>query len=64
MSLNFFVGHPLPGASTHVFGSGMGAITAGLLAVVSAGDHVVAQTPVYSGTHEMLAKVLPRYGPH
>jgi methionine-gamma-lyase len=45
-----------------VTSSGMAAITGAVLANVSAGDHVVAQTSLYAGTIGLLKKVLPRFG--
>lgn len=42
--------------------SGMGAISAAVLALVSAGDHVVAQTNHYMGTSRLLGDMLPRFG--
>lgn len=45
-----------------VTASGMGAITAAVLSCVRAGDHVVAQREVYSGTGELFSAVLPRFG--
>ena len=44
------------------FASGMAAISTTLLALLSAGDHVVAQAQVYGGTYSLLASVLPRFG--
>jgi cystathionine beta-lyase/cystathionine gamma-synthase len=40
------------GHTTYLFGSGMGAISATLFALLSKGDHCVVQTPIYGGTHE------------
>ena len=48
--------------SALVTASGMGAISAAVLAIVQAGDHVVAQTNHYGGTDNLLQKVLPRFG--
>lgn len=45
-----------------VSASGMGAISAAVLANVKAGDHVVAQTNHYGGTDNLLKNVLPRFG--
>ena len=45
-----------------VASSGMGAISGAILANVSAGDHVVAQTSLYAGTTSLLKKLLPRFG--
>jgi cystathionine gamma-lyase len=40
----------------------MGAISTTVLALVSAGDHVVAQTRHYMSTAKLFAEVLPRFG--
>lgn len=42
--------------------SGMAAVSTALLAVMGAGDHVVAAHQLYSGTHHLLARELPRFG--
>ncbi len=42
--------------------SGMGAISTTVLALLSAGDHVIAQRTHYMGTAQLLATVLPRFG--
>ena len=42
--------------------SGMGAITTALLAVLSAGDHIVAADTVYGGTFGFIKNILPRFG--
>ena len=42
--------------------SGMAAVSAGILAVVSQGDHIVATTGLYSGTYHLLIEDLPRFG--
>ena len=42
--------------------SGMGAISTTVLALVSAGDHVVAQTRHYMSTAKLFDEVLPRFG--
>ena len=42
--------------------SGMGAISAAVLAMVGAGDHVVAQTNHYMGTSRLLGDLLVRMG--
>lgn len=44
------------------FSSGMGAITTTLMALLKAGDHVVAQRDVYGGTHKFLSQWLPKFG--
>ncbi|HEV2891338.1 MAG TPA: aminotransferase class I/II-fold pyridoxal phosphate-dependent enzyme [Frankiaceae bacterium] len=44
------------------FASGMAAISTTLLTFLSAGDHVVAQSSLYGGTHSLFEHVLPRFG--
>ena len=45
-----------------LFSSGMGAISTAVVALVTQGDHIVAQTGHYMGTTKLLATVLPRLG--
>lgn len=45
-----------------VTASGMAAISTALLAVLSAGDHLLAQDCLYGGTHDFITKDLPAYG--
>jgi methionine-gamma-lyase len=45
-----------------VFSSGMAALTSAILALVSAGDHIVSAFDIYGGTFNFFANVLPRYG--
>jgi methionine-gamma-lyase len=45
-----------------VFGSGMGALTTTVLALVRAGDHVVAQRSMYGGSLSLVQSLLPRLG--
>jgi cystathionine beta-lyase/cystathionine gamma-synthase len=45
-----------------VAASGMAAITTALLAVLSAGDHLLVQESLYGGTHDFVTKNLPRFG--
>jgi cystathionine beta-lyase/cystathionine gamma-synthase len=53
----------LEGAEAALFaGSGMGAIAAAALTVVSAGDHVVAQTGHYIHTTKLVTQYMPRFG--
>src|SRR5437870_5226033 len=53
----------LEGAESCVlFGSGMGAMTAALMALVSGGDEVVAATALYGGTYKLLRDILSRFG--
>ncbi|QRG65348.1 trans-sulfuration enzyme family protein [Brevibacillus choshinensis] len=52
----------LEGASAGVSAaSGMGAIMAGLLAVLKPGDHVLASHEIYGGTYALLHKELSRF---
>lgn len=48
--------------AARAFSSGMGAISAVVLGLCSAGDHVVAQRQLYGGTMQLLAGVCPRFG--
>lgn len=45
-----------------VTASGMAAISASLLTVLSNGDHLLAQHGVYGGTHTLITESLPRFG--
>jgi cystathionine gamma-synthase len=44
------------------FASGMGAITTTIMALLKAGDHIVAQRDVYGGATKFLAQWLPKLG--
>jgi len=44
------------------FASGMGAITTTIMALLQAGDHIVAQRDIYGGAAKFLAQWLPRMG--
>lgn len=50
------------GAGTLVFSSGMAAISGAFFCFLQSGDHVVCQNPCYSGTFDMLDKVLKKFG--
>lgn len=50
------------GESCVLFGSGMGAMTAAVMALVSGGDEVLAATALYGGTYKLLRDVLSRFG--
>ena len=53
----------LEGAETaRAFASGMGAVTAVVLGLCSAGDHIVAQRQLYAGTQLLLQMACPRFG--
>ena len=50
------------GETAIVSASGMAAISTTLLALLSAGDHFLAQDCLYGGTHDLITKDLPAYG--
>eukprot|EP01133_Synstelium_polycarpum_P001181 gene1181-1358_t len=50
------------GVQTFVTASGMAAISTTLLALLKAGDHAVATSNIYGGTHEFFSDVLPKLG--
>src|SRR6516164_3794227 len=45
-----------------VFASGMGAITTTILALLKAGDHIVAQRDIYGGVMKFFSQWLPKLG--
>jgi cystathionine beta-lyase/cystathionine gamma-synthase len=45
-----------------LFASGMNAITTSIMALVKAGDHIVAQQDLYGGVTKFLSRWLPKYG--
>jgi cystathionine beta-lyase/cystathionine gamma-synthase len=48
--------------AARVFASGMGAITTTLMALLKAGDHIVAQRDIYGGVTKFLSQWLPKMG--
>jgi cystathionine beta-lyase/cystathionine gamma-synthase len=46
----------------YAFASGMAAIHAALISLLSAGDHVVATRAIYGGSYQLLSRVLARLG--
>ncbi len=50
------------GEAAVVTASGMAAISTTLLALLSSGDHFLAQDCLYGGTHDLIRKDLPAYG--
>ena len=50
------------GEAALVTSSGMAAISTSLLALLSAGDHLLAQDCLYGGTHDLLTKDFPALG--
>lgn len=49
------------GEAAIVTGSGMAAISATLLSLLRAGDHVLSLDSLYGGTHEMITDLLPTF---
>ena len=53
----------LEGAEDGVaFASGMAAVFASMAALLKAGDHVLASRALFGSTHQLLTKLLPRWG--
>jgi methionine-gamma-lyase len=50
------------GEGALVFSSGMAAITAAILSLVGAGDHIIASQVLYGGVRDFLANELARFG--
>jgi cystathionine beta-lyase/cystathionine gamma-synthase len=48
--------------AARTFASGMGAITTTILALLKAGDHIVAQRDIYGGVTKFFSEWLPRVG--
>ena len=48
--------------AARVFASGMGAITTAILALLKAGDHIVAQRDIYGGVTKFFSEWLPKLG--
>ncbi len=45
-----------------IFGSGMAAISTGLMAFLEAGDHIVLQNLIYGGTYNLIVKQFDKFG--
>jgi methionine-gamma-lyase len=50
------------GVSAEIFGSGMAAISATLMGLAKAGDHIIAQRVLYGSADHLITDVLPSYG--
>jgi cystathionine gamma-synthase len=48
--------------AARTFASGMGAITSTIMALLKAGDHIVAQRDIYGGVSKFLSQWLPKMG--
>ena len=44
-----------------IFSSGMGAVTAAIMGLAGAGDHLVAQSVLYGTTNHLVTQILPKY---
>ncbi len=55
-------GFGLESAAAEIFGSGMAAISAALMGLARAGDHIVAQQVLYGSADHLISHVLPDYG--
>ncbi len=44
-----------------IFASGMGAVSAAIMGIACAGDHLVAQSVLYGTTNHLVAEILPNY---
>ena len=51
-----------PAVGAEIFSSGMAAISAALLGVAQAGDHVITQGALYGSADHLISEILPRYG--
>jgi methionine-gamma-lyase len=51
-----------PVVAAEIFSSGMAAISAALLGVAQAGDHVITQGALYGSADHLISEILPRYG--
>lgn len=50
------------GEAARAAATGMGAITAAVMAMVKSGDHIVAGDTLYGGTHKLVTDILKTYG--
>ena len=51
-----------PVVGAEIFSSGMAAISAALLGLAQAGDHVVTQGALYGSADHLISEILPQYG--
>jgi len=50
------------GLSAEIFSSGMAAISAALMGLATAGDHIIAQRVLYGSADHLISTVLPEFG--
>jgi methionine-gamma-lyase len=55
-------GNDGPVVAAEIFSSGMAAISAALLGLAQAGDHVIAQDVLYGSADHLIAELMPQYG--
>ncbi len=55
-------GEKAPVVAAEIFSSGMAAISASLLGLTRAGDHVIAQDVLYGSTDHLVSELMPQYG--
>ncbi|MCP4357294.1 MAG: PLP-dependent transferase, partial [Chloroflexi bacterium] len=55
-------GNDAPVVAAEIFSSGMAAISAALLGVAQAGNHVIAQSVLYGSTDHLVSELMPQYG--
>ena len=59
-------GYGLPASAdplaAEIFGSGMAAISAALMGLAKAGDHIIAQKVLYGSADHLISDILPGYG--
>jgi len=48
--------------TAEIFASGMGAVSASILGLARAGDHVITQSVLYGTTNHLFSAILPNYG--
>jgi len=51
-----------PVVGAEIFGSGMGAVSAALMGLVHAGEHLITQGALYGSANYLITDVLPNYG--
>ncbi len=55
-------GTAVPDIRAEIFSSGMGAISAALMGLAQAGDHIIAQEVLYGSADHLIAETLPQFG--
>ena len=55
-------GNEGPVVGAEIFSSGMAAISASLLGVARAGDHIITQGSLYGSADHLISEILPQYG--